>query len=44
MPLTALDPISALIVIDLQKGAIDHPLIRPVSEIICLLKKRSITA
>jgi nicotinamidase-related amidase len=34
MPLTALDPITALIVIDLQKGTVDHPLVHPLSEII----------
>ena len=34
MPLTALDPVTALIIIDLQKGVADHPLIHPLSEII----------
>jgi nicotinamidase-related amidase len=34
MPLTALDPISALIVIDLQKGTAGHPLIHPLSQIV----------
>jgi len=34
MPLTALDPITALIVIDLQKGTVDHPLIHPLGKII----------
>jgi nicotinamidase-related amidase len=34
MPLTALDSITALIVIDLQKGTVDHPLIHPLGEII----------
>ncbi len=33
MPLTALDPVTALIVIDLQKGTVGHPLIHPLSEI-----------
>jgi nicotinamidase-related amidase len=34
MPLTALDPITALIVIDLQKGIVEYPLIHTISEII----------
>ncbi len=34
MPLTALDPITALIVIDLQKGTAGHPLIHRLSEIV----------
>lgn len=34
MPLTALDPITALIVIDLQKGTVDHPLIHSLGEVI----------
>jgi nicotinamidase-related amidase len=34
MPLTALDPMTALIVIDLQKGTVDQPLIHPLGEII----------
>jgi nicotinamidase-related amidase len=34
MPLTALDPITALIVIDLQKGIVDHPVIHPLGDII----------
>jgi nicotinamidase-related amidase len=34
MPLTALDPITALIVIDLQKGTVDHPLVHPAREVL----------
>jgi nicotinamidase-related amidase len=34
MPLTQLDPVAALIVIDLQKGIARLPTVRPVSEII----------
>jgi nicotinamidase-related amidase len=34
MSLTALDPITALIVIDLQKGMVDYPVIHPLSEIV----------
>ena len=34
MPLTALDPTTALIVIDLQKGIVDGPFIHPIGEII----------
>lgn len=34
MPLTALDPVTALIVIDLQNGIAGYPLIHPLSEII----------
>jgi nicotinamidase-related amidase len=34
MPLTTLDPIPALIVIDLQKGTAGHPLVHPLSEIV----------
>ncbi len=34
MPLTALDPITALIVIDLQKGMADYPLLHPIAEIV----------
>ena len=34
MPLTALDPMTALIVIDLQKGTTGHPTIHPLSEIV----------
>ena len=33
MPLTTLDPIPALIVVDLQKGIADHPLQHPLSQI-----------
>jgi nicotinamidase-related amidase len=39
MPLTALDPMTALIVIDLQKGTVDHPLIHPLAEIIDRTRK-----
>jgi len=34
MPLTALDPVAALIVIDLQKGIVGLPLIHPAAEIV----------
>ena len=34
MPLTALDPVTALIVIDLQNGITGHPLIHPLSGVI----------
>jgi nicotinamidase-related amidase len=34
MPLTALDPITALIVIDLQKGLVDYPFLHPIGEIV----------
>ena len=34
MPLTALDPTTALIVIDLQKGIVDGRFIHPIGEII----------
>ena len=34
MPLTALDPSTALIVIDLQKGIVDGHFIHPIGEII----------
>jgi len=34
MPLTKLDPISALIVIDLQKGIVGMPTVHPASEIV----------
>ncbi len=34
MPLTALDPMTALIVIDLQKGTVEHPLVHSLSEIV----------
>lgn len=34
MPITALDPVTALIVIDLQKGISGHSLIHPLSEIV----------
>lgn len=34
MPLTKLDPIAALVVIDLQKGVVGFPTAHPVSEII----------
>ena len=34
MPLTTLDPTTALIVIDLQKGIVDGPFIHPIGEII----------
>jgi nicotinamidase-related amidase len=34
MPLTALDPITALIVIDLQKGIVDRPFIHPIGDIL----------
>jgi hypothetical protein len=32
MPLTALDPNTPLIVIDLQKGIVDRPFIHPIRE------------
>lgn len=34
MSLTALDPITALIVIDLQRGIVDHPMIHPFADIL----------
>jgi len=34
MPLTALDPITALIVIDLQKGIVSYPVIDPISQVV----------
>jgi len=34
MPVTALDPITALLVVDLQKGIVDYPLIHPADEIV----------
>lgn len=34
MPLTQLDPISALIVIDLQKGIVSLPAVHPIGEVI----------
>ena len=34
MPLTTLDPITALIVVDLQKGMVDHPFVCPFPEIV----------
>lgn len=34
MPLTTLDPVTALIVIDLQKGLAGYPLLRPFTEIV----------
>lgn len=34
MPLTALDPMTALIVIDLQKSMVDYPVIHPLGEIV----------
>lgn len=34
MPLTALDPTTALIVIDLQKGIVDYPLVHPLENIV----------
>jgi nicotinamidase-related amidase len=34
MPLTALDPSTALLVIDLQKGIVDGPFIHPIGDII----------
>ncbi len=34
MPLTALDPVTALIVIDLQKGMAGYPTIHPLAEVI----------
>jgi nicotinamidase-related amidase len=34
MPLTALDPGTALVVIDLQKGIVDGPFIHPIGEIV----------
>jgi nicotinamidase-related amidase len=34
MPLTAFDPITALIVIDLQKGIVNYPLVHPIAEIV----------
>ncbi|HUI58138.1 MAG TPA: isochorismatase family cysteine hydrolase [Bryobacteraceae bacterium] len=34
MPLTTLDPVTALIVIDLQKGVADRPFLRPVAEVV----------
>lgn len=33
MPLSTLDPMTALIVVDLQRGIVDHPMIHPFSEI-----------
>jgi hypothetical protein len=33
MPVTALDPKSALIVIDLQKGILSYPTVHPVSRL-----------
>ena len=48
MPLTALDPQTALIVIDLQKGIVGSQLIDPIAEIatqqiLDLLARRSVT-
>ena len=34
MPITALDPNTALIVIDLQKGIVSHPTVHPIAEVI----------
>ena len=34
MPITTLDPRSALVVIDLQKGLLGYPTLRPIAEII----------
>lgn len=34
MPLTTLDPVTALIVIDLQKGIADHAFLRPLPEVV----------
>lgn len=34
MPLTALDPITALIVIDLQKGIVAYPTVHPIGEVV----------
>jgi nicotinamidase-related amidase len=34
MPLTQLDPVSALIVIDLQKGVVGMPMVHPAGEIV----------
>jgi len=34
MPLTAIDPITALIVIDLQKGIAGHPVIDPLPQVV----------
>lgn len=34
MPLTALDPMTALIVVDLQKGIVGHPMIHPLSQVV----------
>ena len=34
MPITTLDPTSALVVIDLQKGLLGYPTLRPIAEII----------
>jgi nicotinamidase-related amidase len=39
MPLTALDPVTALIVIDMQKGIVDHPCIHPLSDIVDLTRQ-----
>ena len=34
MPLTTIDPVTALIVIDLQKGIVGHPVIQPLEQIV----------
>jgi len=34
MSIQTLDPVTALIVVDLQKGVVAHPLIHPVSTIV----------
>jgi nicotinamidase-related amidase len=34
MPLSTLDPMTALIVVDLQRGIVDHPMIHPLSELV----------
>ncbi len=39
MPLTALDPITALIVIDLQKGLAGHPTIHPFAEVVARIRE-----
>ncbi len=34
MPITQLDPVAALVVIDLQKGVVGHPTAHPIDEIV----------
>lgn len=34
MPLSTLDPITALIVVDLQRGIVEHPMLHPLPEIV----------